>query len=565
MATTRINSINIKSFRGLQDVKIDIGTQITLICGKNGTSKSSILGIAAQAFSFDRDHVKDQPIDHKTITGAPFKSMPSEHFRFSERFDVSGSMDVEFDISDGYTGKTATPSLKLYRYRDRKVARPIIRGNDTIPGKNKSRNLTHPVIYLSLNRLIPITFRNYDVVDQDYLQRNRAEFLRLSNWLLNKATTTITATSGTIDSAVAHGDNYDQDSVSAGEDNSGQIIQAILSFQKLKDEYPDYKGGLLLIDEADAGLFPAAQVELINILQEKCQELNIQVIMTSHSPTMIEKVFTLSQQLRQRFKTVYLTDTYGKIQTRNDVSWADIYADLMIDTVAVNDDLSLPKINIYFEDAEGADLFEKIVNNGELKKIINPLRQVTLGCTNYKHLITKKVPEFCKYSIVILDADVPGTEAMKSILLLPGNLPPDQLIFEYMYNLPANDILWQNPQRLTRAYFTRIGRPIIDRLQLAGDTIDLQAAVNADRTAHRNDKKSGERLRVLFKDFYKDDGIQRLIKSTKNYSPLKRWIHENKEDCQQFKNSFIKLLQGTLQSGFGVDKGKTEYLNVFLT
>ncbi|MCV4777503.1 AAA family ATPase, partial [Escherichia coli] len=70
----------------------------------------------------------------------------------------------------------------------------------------------------------------------------------------------VTATKGTIDSMVVHGDNYDHQSVSVGEDNVGQLIQAIFSFKRLKETYSDYHGGILLIDEADAGLFPAAQL-----------------------------------------------------------------------------------------------------------------------------------------------------------------------------------------------------------------------------------------------------------------------------------------------------------------
>ena len=236
MPTTRVNKIKINKFRALKNVEIDIGTNITLICGKNGTSKSSILGIAAQAFSFDSNVLTDEKLTYKTITGAPYKSFPSEHFRFSEKFDTTGSMDVEFDIFDGYSGKVTKPSLKLYRSTDRTKPRPIIRGNDTIPGKNKSRNLTHPVIYLSLGRLLPIPLRDYSVVDREYLNENKSDFLKLSNRLLNKATDRITSTSGSIDSAVAHGSYYDQDSVSAGEDNAGQIILALLSFKKLKDE-----------------------------------------------------------------------------------------------------------------------------------------------------------------------------------------------------------------------------------------------------------------------------------------------------------------------------------------
>jgi energy-coupling factor transporter ATP-binding protein EcfA2 len=566
MPTTRIKKIKINKFRALNEVEIEVGTNITLICGKNGTSKSSILGIAAQAFSFDSDLIKKEKLSYKTITGAPYKSFPSEHFRFSERFDTTGSMDVEFEIFDGYSEQTTTPSLKLYKYSDRAKPRPIIRGNDTVPGRNKSRNLTHPVIYLSLGRLLPIPLRDYSVVDRAYLNAKKSEFLKLSNRLLNKSTDELTSTSGSIDSAVAHGSNYDQDSVSAGEDNAGQIILAILSFKKLKDEYPDYKGGLLLIDEADAGLFPAAQISLIEILQQQCQDLNIQVVITSHSPTMIEKVFDLSQKYRHRHKTIYLTDTYGKIEQRSDVGWGDIFADLMIDTVEVDEGVSLPKINIYFEDAEGADFFDKIINAKALRVLINPMRQVSLGCSNYKQLVSKKIPEFSKKSIIVLDADVTGAEALASIILLPGTLPPDQIIFEYLYNLDAADELWRNKGRFTRDVFIRISRDIIERLDLKSQPIDLVRSIAAyQRINNARGNKEPERLRELFKDFYKNDRVQKLIKLPKVHSPLKRWIFENKDDCKKFKNDFIILLQRTLAEGYGVDKGKLAFLDDLLT
>lgn len=50
----------------------------------------------------------------------------------------------------------------------------------------------------------------------------------MSNQLLLKNNgSSVTATKGTIDSMVVHGDNYDHQSVSVGEDNVGQLIQAI--------------------------------------------------------------------------------------------------------------------------------------------------------------------------------------------------------------------------------------------------------------------------------------------------------------------------------------------------
>ena len=54
MSKTLLKKLKIQKFRGLSNTEISFGTDLTVLCGKNGTAKSSILGIAAQIFSFDK-------------------------------------------------------------------------------------------------------------------------------------------------------------------------------------------------------------------------------------------------------------------------------------------------------------------------------------------------------------------------------------------------------------------------------------------------------------------------------------------------------------------------------
>jgi predicted ATPase len=387
MAKTQLKKLVIEKFRALNDVKIEFGDHITVICGKNGTSKSSTLGIAAQIFSFEKNYGQDESLVFRQITGGIFKSQYSEHFRISEKFDVAGSMTVNIELHDGYTDQAATAKLELMKRGN--SPRPVVRNNSTAISSNTSRNFTHPVIFLSLKRLYPIADRNYKVNNFEYLQKHKQEFIGLTNELLNRSSSHATGTDGTISSAVAHGANYDQESVSAGEDNAGQIILALMSFKKLKEEYPDYKGGLLLIDEADAGLFPTAQVNLLKMLDRECKNLNLQVVMTSHSPVLIEYAFEQSQQFRKKYKTVYLSNTYGDVQVMQDWSWVQISADITTRTIATSSGASLPRINVYFEDKEAADFFAALMNRQPIKKFTNPLPEITLGCSNYLQLIKK--------------------------------------------------------------------------------------------------------------------------------------------------------------------------------
>ena len=557
MSKTQLKKLKIEKFRALNNVDVEFGDYITIVCGKNGTSKSSILGIAAQIFSFEKDYVKDENLSFRKIAGGLFKSQYSEHFRISEKFDLPGSMAVNIELFDGYTEQDATAKLELMKRGI--LPRPVIRNNSTATGSsNTSRNFTHPVIFLSLKRLYPIADRDYKIIDHDYLKKNEQKFIGLTNELLNRSSSHATGTGGTITSAVAHGENYDQESVSVGEDNAGQIILALMSFRKLKEEYPDYKGGLLLIDEADAGLFPTAQVNLLKIFARECKDLNLQIVMTSHSPTLIEYAFEQGQGFRKKFRTVYLSNTFGTVQVMQDWSWAQISADINTRTITATTGASLPKINVYFEDKEAADFFIALMNRQPVKKFITPMLKATLGCDNYLNLINSNVPEFSQKSIICLDPDAiqkVKSKNFKTIVLLPGALPPDRLIFEYLYNLPADNAFWKNDLQFTRDVFTNLAREVINEFAINGNTVNIKERVSA--------YQGSKTPREIFKHFYNDDQFQIIISSgSKPYNPWRHWIENNPVASNEFLEKFKVAIHGVMSKGYTVDTTKLTALKV---
>ncbi|MDN8570650.1 AAA family ATPase [Enterobacter hormaechei] len=561
---TKLNKLQVIKFRGLKDVNIEFGSKLTVICGKNGTSKSTILGIVAQIFSFSRDQSK-KPVtvltNYKTLTNRSFKSAFNEHFRLSEKYDTAGSMDVKISLYDANVNKHLDKlTLGLYGYKDRVKARPIVRGNDGITGANQSRNVTHPVIYLSLARLLPITLRtDYATRDVQYISDNSEEIRVMNNQLLLKTTgSTVTATKGVIDSMVVHSDNYDHESVSVGEDNVGQIIQAIFSFKRLKETYPDYHGGILLIDEADAGLFPAAQYELIKILTKAAKQYDLQIIMTSHSPLIIEDIYNRSKQDDKSFKTIYLTDTYGDIKTRNNLSWPDINADLHVQTVKIDEDLNLPKANVYFEDREGFDFFKQLIIDRKINKIINPLGNINISCSAILDLMARKIPEFTSKSLIVLDGDVANdngdnakkAKKEKNLCLLPHTLPPDQIIFEFLYNLPPDDDYWENRNRFTKPVFNKIATDIVTTLKLGKAPINLLDEINAFKKGKQGILGV---IRKLFKDFARAPEFRSMVDGPVKYNPYRYWVTKNSAISDQYKFDFVKSLKIVMTTGHGVD------------
>ena len=99
----------------------------------------------------------------------------------------------------------------------------------------------------------------------------------------------------------------------AGQDNIGQIITAILSFKRLKSNLGDnYKGGILLIDELDASMFPAAQHKLIEFLFKHSSKLDLQVVFTTHSIEILET--PLTSKYKYQSQVCYLHKSEGPIK-----------------------------------------------------------------------------------------------------------------------------------------------------------------------------------------------------------------------------------------------------------
>lgn len=555
---TKINNLHVVKFRALKEIQIPFGDRVTVICGKNGTAKSTILGLLAQIFSFKRDYNKGIDLDYTPLHSNAFKSEFSDHFRLSEKFDLAGNLEAKYELYDAYFRKDISPSLKFYHLKDRKLPRAIVRKNivtETVT--NDSRNVTHPVIYLSLKRLIPIVSRSqYEIKDLEFLQQYNTDFIRLNNQLLCKATgTQFTPTTGSIDSAVVHSKDYNHEAVSAGEDNAGQIIQALFSFKKLKEEYPDYHGGLLLIDEADAGLFPGAQYQLKTIFDRYSKELNLQIIFTTHSPILIEEFYQLSKVNPRSYKTIYLSNKANQIQVMENYSWSDIHADINVKMKALTDKLLFPETNVYFEDDEARAFFNALIIERKVRKPLKLMNNISMGCGNYLELIRQKVPEFQKLSLLVLDGDVGDSETRphKNIVKLPGDIPPDQLLFEFLYLLDEAHPYWSNKLSFTKDVFNAMQSvtkiyEVLKFPNVVSDDFSLKNLIDNRQYSPTNI----DPIRTLFKNFFKSDEVQRLIASGIKTNPYRYMAALNTEIKEKFTKDVISATKFVLTKNKGV-------------
>lgn len=76
---SKYKGIYIKRFRSLNDCELELGSNITVISGKNGTMKSAILGLIAHPFN--------SPNGAKDAIGKPLKTNCSDVFKMSKKYD----------------------------------------------------------------------------------------------------------------------------------------------------------------------------------------------------------------------------------------------------------------------------------------------------------------------------------------------------------------------------------------------------------------------------------------------------------------------------------------------
>lgn len=446
----KILKVHIEKFRGFTNQELEVGSLLTAIAGQNGTQKSTLLGIISQPFSLSGKHPM---YGEKPLCGGTYRSAFSDKFRLSPIFDKPGEHEwtLYFDDSSNYSVK----SVK----RTGEGVRTFLRFSHS-EKKRGEGYIALPVIFLSLKRLIPIAEETTIKTNDDLLTDEEVNlFKQLHNKILITNTPITSATnivSAYKNSLGVNTNIYDWNQNSMGQDNLAKILLALFSFRRLKEKYPhDYKGGILAIDEIDATMYPASQVELLKVLRKYASELNVQVIFTTHSLTLLRHIDELRIETQKKTETtdqvkiIYLKKMDNDILIKGDVGYDDIYLDLNV--LAQGHDKKR-KIITYVEDQEARDFLKAVLKSkfGSLN-----VMKSTLSCNNLIDLVVHKIPAFnVPFSLVVVDGDVLGMNGKKklinkanNILVLPGNDSPERLTATFLNQLSDYDGLWNTLPR----------------------------------------------------------------------------------------------------------------------
>lgn len=293
-----IKNLHIDHFRAMNDFDIPLGTVLTAIAGQNATGKSTLLGIIGNTFQLPQKN-------GKTVLGTAFKTEFSEILNGSKEKDspgIIGAIEVD-NISELQKHVPAKAYLRVAWQKEKGKDRFRVipkryyeDGYSPTKSNYDERKYTLPSYYLGLSRLYPVGETDQEKIGHSNLRLSQDEFtwytynynhildlneqIELLNQVKINQKQSIGITTAT----------YDYLTNSAGQDNLGQILMALLSYKRLKQNYTQnnqvWDGGILLIDEIDATLHPSAKEKLIKLLYSEAKELEIQVVFTTHSLTI---------------------------------------------------------------------------------------------------------------------------------------------------------------------------------------------------------------------------------------------------------------------------------------
>lgn len=490
----KITKLKIINFRKVSNLEINFESNLNAIAGQNGTIKTTLLGLIGHIFNFNNNH--------KNLSGKNFATDFSDIFKFAyPDYDKAGSHEwiTYFD------NLKEIKALSYDRIEKGKLKTIRIRVGKSSKDKGK---INFPVIYLGMGRLFPLNIETEikseisELTDQEkkYFQDVHNDILIIDEVIIPEA---IRSTNKRFYAPAT--ENYNHLGNSAGQDNIGQIITSILSFKRLQKELGDkYYGGILLIDEIDASLFPAAQIRLINYLNKISKELNLQIFFTTHSLEVLEKVNSFNDS-----KIIFLDKTYGKIDVIYDLDFDTIRNNLLV----LGPEVFKVKKNkkyVYCEDDEAVDFLKNILSKERKEKL--DIISTKLGEKVLKDLAKKKIPDFQK-SVIVLDGDS-SISNISNVISLPGSFGPDRLIYDFLKSLDKDNDFWKKRKGYNKQYCFK-------ELSSLDTSLDKS--------------KAREKLKRWYK-------TQKKYWGRNSNMVFKIWIKENEKEVKNFLDKFHKII-----------------------
>ena len=391
----RLEWIEIKGLRGWKEQRVEFQFPIVAISGENGSGKSSIIQAAASVY--------------RAATPAG-KYYASEFFP-STAWDTIQDAAIKFSVREG--GKRTEGSIRKPTERWKGNAdRPI-----------------RPVEYFDLSRVLPLGGRvgyakiakskHTEVSAQDFDQDrlDRLSYILNHKYVSAKMALSDIDAERRVPVLQMNRNSYSGYHQGQGETTITELIQADL---------PKY--GLILIDEIESSLHPRAQRRLIRDLANVARERELQIILTTHSPYILEELPEIARM------QIFWSEDERKIMTGVSAQFA----------MSKMDNSPHPDCEVYVEDELSKTMLAEILAQHS-KDLLSRVQIITFGAASVGYQLGQMVSgrKFPRAVAVFLDGDCkPGAGCH----VLPGIDAPERAVFEALKAIGWRDV-WTRVKR----------------------------------------------------------------------------------------------------------------------
>ena len=410
-----LSEIRLDGIRGFRNLRVRFESPVSVIAGGNATGKSTVLFAAACAYKVPGAGTKDF---------VPSTVFPNYRPKHGGRGDVIEeiTMDFTYQTPDGTRemrwrrGKGWSRSFFGRKGAEQPVQHVYLRTLSNLSNPSEVRGVLSMSRQKSRPEELPLTPAQIDFAQQ-LLPFRYAEVLKLSSD--NKALLFATQEGGAA---------YSELHMAAGE-------RALL---RLAQEIAQQENALVLIDEVEAGLHPWVQQLLMLQLQQLALRNNLQVIVTTHSPVVLDSVPRPGRIFLDR------DESSGQVVVR------DAYRDVIQNALYGR---AQDALNLLCEDvaAEGIlqGVFDVLIPREGLQRESVRIGRDTGASEFPMHAEALRKFGQIRHTVFVLDGDQGDSDIVDKIdaaakrpahvLFLPGKGAPEGWVWEKLRELSETD------------------------------------------------------------------------------------------------------------------------------
>ncbi len=379
-----VEHVELENLRSWVKQGVNFNFPVTAIIGENGTGKSTLLKSLACAY------------EHPD---GPKKTFYPSQFFIDTQWETLTNCKITYRVKTGGVSRTFNIRKPTQRW---KYPSDRIKRNVFILDISRTLPLDATVGYAKLAK------QAQKEVSDEVLSQDNQEYLSYilgRDYLGARFTTTEFDEKKQVGLLRREFGEMSQFHQGAGED-------ATLDLFQLFETIPNYS--LLIIDEVEASLHPKAQRRLTKFLLTLSRIKRIQVVLSTHSPYVLEELPSESRILLMP----------------NDQSSINVVTNVSTEfSMSKIDDSDNPELYLYVEDVEAETLMYEILKKYDIDdKILPRVKCVVVGPANVVKTMGKlsSSNQLPMPGLGVLDGDI---EESEGCINLPGEIAPEIMLF----------------------------------------------------------------------------------------------------------------------------------------